>query len=493
MELQSTDQLEALVKYAQEFEKEKRTNKLKYYDPYPYQLKFHNAKGSGTDEPANQRFLMAANGTGKTFCAAAETAYHATGLYPDWWEGKRFKHPTEIIVAAKTNDAAVKVVQKELFGEIMDKSQLGTGAIPFEYLNKTFKMKPGVPGAIGDVLIKHVPTGRWSKLSIMSYDQKPKAFMGTRFDVGWLDEEPPVEIWSQFIRGTLSRKNAILYITATPEEGMTQVVINFTNDLKPGQALITATWDDAPHLSAEEKEQRLAAFPPHEREMRSKGVPMMGSGLIFPFAEETYVCPPMEIPAYWPQIIGIDFGAGSSASAHPFGAIKLAWDRDTDTVYVCAEYKVKGGVPTQQADAIKKWGDWIPVAWPHDGLNTEKGTGNQIRQEYENAGMNMLPWRATNPPDPSQGQKEGEGGNSREKSLLDLFNRFENGKIKVFSTCTNLREEIRMHHRDENGKIVDLMNDLISAMRYAHMMLRHAHTKVVRQRKQVIPKGISNW
>jgi phage terminase large subunit-like protein len=426
-------------------DREKRVTKLLTYHPYEYQLNFHGATGHLTNEPAKQRFLMAGNGTGKTFCAAAETAYHATGLYPDWWKGTKFHHPCEIIVGAKTNEAAVKVVQKELFGEIMDKSLLGTGTIPLEYINTSFKMKPGVPGAIGDVLIKHVPTDRWSKLSIMSYDQKPKAFMGTRFDVGWLDEEPPLEIWSQFIRGTLSRKHAILYITATPEEGMTQVVMNFTTDLKPGQALITATWDDAPHLSEEEKEQRLQAFPPHEREMRSRGVPMMGSGLIFPFHDDDLVVTPFEIPAHWPQIVGIDFGWH-----HPFAAVRLAWDRDSDTVYLVAEYKVKSQIPTQHADTIKKWGDWIPVAWPHDGLNTEKGTGVQVRQEYEDAGLNMLRDKATNPPDRGIGQKEGEGGNSREKSLLDMFQRMEDGKFKVFSTCRGFMEEKRMYHRDSS-------------------------------------------
>lgn len=487
------EELLELVNRLEEYESLQKTTRLMHYEPYPYQLQFHNALGHETTEPAKQRFLMAGNGTGKTFSAAAETAIHATGLYPDWWKGTRFNHPVEIIVGAKTNEAAVKVVQKELFGEIMDKSLIGTGAVPLEYVNTSFKMKPGVPGAIGDVLIKHVPTDRWSKLSIMSYDQKPKAFMGTRFDVGWLDEEPPIEIWSQFIRGTLSRKHAILYITATPEEGMTQVVINFTNDLKPGQALITATWDDAPHLTPEEKEQRLAAFPPHEREMRSKGIPMMGSGLIFPFAPEDFVVPPMEIPAHWPQIIGVDFGAGSSHSAHPFAATKLAWDKDADIIYVTAEYRVKGGVPTQQADALKKWGDWIPVAWPHDGLNTEKGTGSQVVQAYRDVGLNMLRDKATNPPDALQGEKEGGGGNSREKSLMDMYNRFENGKIKIFSTCRLLLEEIRMYHRDEKGKIVDLMDDLISATRYAHMMARHARVRHVRQAKVVVQRGYSSW
>lgn len=480
------DELREIVKTLEALEYQRSINRLGNYKPYPYQERFHNATGYETDKPAKQRFLMAGNGIGKTWCGASELAFHMTGKYPDWWKGTKFYRPVDVIVGAKTNDAAVKVVQKELFGDIMDKSAIGTGAIPKDCINTQFKMKPGVPGAIGEFLVKHV-SGKFSKGSIMSYDQKAKAFMGTRFDVGWMDEEPPQDIYSQFIRGMLSRKDAILYITATPEEGMTQVVIQFTNDLKPGQALITATWDDAPHLGEDEKQQRLAAFPPHERDMRSKGTPMMGAGLIFPFSQEELLVKPLEIPEYWPQIVGIDFGWN-----HPFAAVKLAWNRDSDTVYLTSEYRVKSQVPTQHADVIKKWGDW-PVAWPHDGLNTEKGTGDELRQEYEKAGLQMLREKATNPPDYALGQKEGEGGNSREKAILDLYKRMENGQFKVFTTCPLFMEEIRMYHRDEKGKIVDLMEDLCAATRYAHMMLRHASTKTIKLRKPQFALGARNW
>ena len=43
------------------------------------------------------------------------------------------------------------------------------------------------------------------------------------------------------------------------------------------------------------------------------------SGLVFPFNEDAFVIDPIEIPKYWPRIIGIDFG-----SDHPFGAAELA-------------------------------------------------------------------------------------------------------------------------------------------------------------------------
>lgn len=41
--------------------------------------------------------------------------------------------------------------------------------------------------------------------------------------------------------------------------------------------------------------------------------------------------------------------------------------------------------------------------------------------------------------------------------------------------------------------MVKLRDDVLSASRYACMMLRHARTEVVKQRKQTVFAGLSNW
>ena len=173
----------------------------------------------------------------------------------------------------------------------------------------------------------------------------------------------------------------------------------------------------------------------------------------------------------------------------------LTWDRDSDTVYVVNEYKERRAIPAVHCAAILGWrgAKWTPVAWPHDGLNTEKSTGDELRKSYSDCGLNMLFKRATNPPDPAQGQQEGEGGNSVEKSILDMYQRMELGKFKVFRTCRELLSEMRMYHRDIHGKIVKINDDLISATRTAHMMLRHSRTETVKQRRNTVIAGVSNW
>jgi hypothetical protein len=267
------------------------------------------------------------------------------------------------------------------------------------------------------------------------------------------------------------------------------------NNLQQGQALIQASWDDAPHLVksdgtlTDEAKQLEAGFPPHEREMRRRGVPSFGRGLVFPqFASDGLVIEPISIPKHWPRIIGIDFGFD-----HPFAGAMLAWDRDADVVYLIAEYRESREIPAIHAAAIKPWGNW-PVAWPHDGLNAEKGTGDELVKSYEREGLNMLPWKATNPPDFRQGQKEGDGGNSVEAAIMDMYERMETGRFKVFKTCRYFLEEVRTYHRDENAKLVKLRDDVISATRYAHMMLRHARTEVIKRRRaETSYAGLTNW
>ncbi len=479
--------LAAASKILEQLERVRSVNKLKNYVPYPYQREFHCAIGYQTPgRPASQRLLQCANKVGKTYCAAMEIAMHATGRYPEWWKGTRFAAAPEILVSGVTNDSVMKLGQRELLGDPTDANALGTGTIPMECIGKC-TTKPGVHGAYDSVRVRHV-SGGYARLYFLAYEQGWKKFQGVAFDVAWPDEEPPIEIWSQLLRATIARPSAIILCTLTPEEGMTEVVTGFMDNLQKGQALIGATWDDAPHLTAEVKAQRLAALRPHERDMRSKGIPLQGAGAVFPVLAEQISISPIEIPRHWPQIIGVDFGISTQ---HPFSAARWAWDRDTDTKYLIAEYQTTNDLPAAHADAIEAWGKWIPVAWPHDGLNREKGSGEQLHAIYRKKGVNLLPWNATNPPGP--GQKEGEGGISVEASVLSMLDAMYQGKIKVFSTCQQWFREKRLYHRDLKAKIVRLNEDLICASRYAYMMHRHSRTESVRARKHVGSVGARMW
>ena len=67
----------------------RQENRLTEYRPYKKQKEFHT---SGAVH--RERLLMAGNQLGKTYCGAAEVAFHLTGLYPDNWEGRRWDRAT---------------------------------------------------------------------------------------------------------------------------------------------------------------------------------------------------------------------------------------------------------------------------------------------------------------------------------------------------------------------------------------------------------------
>lgn len=230
------------------------------------------------------------------------------------------------------------------------------------------------------------------------------------------------------------------------------------------------TIHDAEHYTAEQRQTIINSYPPHEREARVMGVPMLGSGRIFPIADEAISVPAIAIPDHWTQIIGIDFGWD-----HPTAAANLAWDRDADCVYVINAYRVREATPVIHAASVKAWGDWIPVAWPHDGLQHDKQSGETLAEAYRIQGLNMLPERA---------QFE-DGKSGVEAGLMEMLQRMQTNRLKVFSQLTDWFEEFRLYHR-KDGKIVKEMDDLMSATRYAIMELRNASVRP----KQVSPSDL---
>lgn len=228
-----------------------------------------------------------------------------------------------------------------------------------------------------------------------------------------------------------------------------------------GRIVIQATIDDAEHFSAEDKAKIIASYPAHEQEARVRGIPSMGSGRVFPITEESITVAPFAIPAHWVQINGLDFGWD-----HPFAGINCAWDKDADVFYVCKEYAARETTPVFHAAGIKPWGDWIPCAWPHDGMQHDKGSGEALKEQYTAQGLNMLAEKATFP----------DGGNGVEAGVMEMLDRMQTGRWKVFSTCGGWFGEFRLYHRVD-GLIVKLKDDRISASRYAYMMRRHAVAK----------------
>lgn len=207
----------------------KRGGTIYAREKYPKHLEFFRVGATH-----RERCFMAANRVSKTLGGGGyETTCHLTGLYPEWWDGKRFKGPVRGWACGKTNETTRDIVQATLLGETKHgarKTVTGTGLIPADRLNlEEMTWKQGVADLVDTIKVRHV-SGSYSLLGFKSYQQGRGAFEGTAQHFIWDDEEPPLDIYGeQLIR--LATTGGILYLTFTPLEGRSDVVKQFMTRL----------------------------------------------------------------------------------------------------------------------------------------------------------------------------------------------------------------------------------------------------------------------
>jgi len=457
VEVQAIQLMEAEIKHLTSTKLSRRYSRL-----YPWQRRF-----IGATKDFRACALIAANQVGKSELGRVIDAYHLTGDYPDDWEGERFDFPPLWWLLGYSGEKTRDLLQHHIFGRLKNQ-ELEGGLIPKDRIIDYIAMQ-GTTGACREVRVRH-KSGGIAVCQIWSYSQGQHAIMGDVVDGYHIDEEPEdQEIVPQVMTRTLNGnrgKGGFGIITMTPENGKTELVCRFMDDPSPGMYLQTATWDDAPHLDEKAKADILAMYPAYQRDMRSKGTPLMGAGLIFEHDQKDITCKRFEIPDHFYLINGMDFGWD-----HPQAHIQLAIDPDSACIYVCQAWKKAKKQPWEAWQSVKVWADKVPTAWPHDGLQTEKGSALQQKEYYSEAGWEMCDEHAT----------WKDGGTGVEAGLMQMNNLMLTGKFKVFDDLWEVVEEIREYHRKQmpNGmsQVVKLKDDLISAIRYAYMMARHAIQK----------------
>jgi hypothetical protein len=207
-----------------------------------------------------------------------------------------------------------------------------------------------------------------------------------------------------------------------------------------------AGWDDAPHLSEEAKAELLSAYSLRERDARTKGIPQLGSGAIYPVNEADIVCDPFDLPVHFQHVYGLDVGWNRTA------AVWAAVDRDSDIVYLYSEhYRSEGEVPVHTA-AIKARGDWIPGVIDPAARGRSQADGSQLLSLYQRD-LHLL----------------GVADNAVEAGIHQVWIRLSTGRLKIFSTLQNWLTEFRLYRRDEKGRIVKERDHLMDATRYLVM------------------------
>lgn len=448
-------------------------NQLLLRTPYPYQKEFMNASAK-----YKQRYARSGNRTGKTYGVAMEMAYHLTGLYPDWFEGERIEGSGHLFWCIGIDlDSTSKVLQKELFGttDVRITDELGTGTIPRDCIDLNHMIKDGA--RITSCRIQHV-SGGWNTLAFYAASKGASTLMGQAVKFIWMDEIPEhnaMEIYAQ-CKTRLMTTQGMLALTATPEAGMDDVNRMYAEDTTGKLYLQSISMDDAPHLTEEDIRELLSGIPECQHDMRRHGLPILGSGAVFPVENSSIECDSVDIQPHWRVIAGVDWGG----NVDPTTIVFAAFDPDEGIYYVYDEVLLDGNFgelndrsPESVARAIRSRHTYnIPVILPHDsGLKSnEQGRGQQLIR----TGINVYGEPFKNPQDimfdlVKIGARK-PSYNAIEPGLEEMRRLMKHNKIKVSRHCSNWFREKNSYFYNE-GKPVDKDNHFIDASRYAILSL----------------------
>lgn len=474
---------------------EVRSNKLfRFYKPYPIFQEFHNL---GAEPKVRVRFLMAANRIGKSISCFAETAMHATLTYPDWWNGYRYTSKDMVIWVGGRSHKDLLRLRRGLF-----KDQKGfppfihpSLVVYSNYSNNEFHIK----NALGGTTLLELKTcdGGVEKKSGQS------GWTGENVSFIWIDEPPPMSVLNEAntrITQTSAGDKSMMVVSSTcvelsefflyVTEKVEQVEVNVDGvlvlqhkqdkiapqEIYEGRVYITASLDDAPHLSEEEKKRMIASWPVHERQARSTGIPIIGSGLVFPVLEEAITYEPCAFPDSFGHIGGMDFGEGSDLDVLLLGA----WDFDNEKLYVYFEYAARQKKPAdiifellqiKKAEAFK----WCTIVADTSGNKKSVETGNSLRDLYEKSPIHSV----------TMVNAEKKDKFARVQEVLQMFS---NGTLVISYECRGLLNEIRTYSY-KNNKLQDGNDHHIDALLYMVGGLKKNYAKPKIYKTSLRPKS----
>ena len=237
-------------------------------------------------------------------------------------------------------------------------------------------------------------------------------------------------------------------LTFTPLQGLSELVQLFLpggslEQLPKNKFVVSCEWSEVPHLDETAKKELWDSIPHYQRDARSKGIPQLGSGAIYPVPESEIVIPDFEIPDHWLRAYALDVGWNRTA------AIWGAQDPETSTVYLFDEHYRSQAEPVIHAEAIKARGAWIPGVIDPAARGRSQRDGRRLIRGYLELGLNL---------------KFSE--NAVEAGLYEVWQLLSGGQLKVFESCQNWRQEFRLYRRNEDGKIVKERDHLVDATRY---------------------------
>ena len=165
---------------------------------------------------------------------------------------------------------------------------------------------------------------------------------------------------------------------------------------------------------------------------------------VYPVAESDFVVPPFAIPDHWERAYGLELGPVSVA------AIWGARDPQSGVVYLYDEYCGSDGDATVHAAEIHRKARWTGGVTDPAANGRNELDGYQVIDLYQSLGLRL----------------EAAPSGLVESGILAVRQLLMGGQLKVFSSLTKYREELRYYHRDESGRVVTVNDQLQNAVRY---------------------------
>jgi hypothetical protein len=234
-------------------------------------------------------------------------------------------------------------------------------------------------------------------------------------------------------------------------------------EVTKGKYLVSAGWNDVPHLDKDDMKVLLDSTPLYLQKARSEGIPSMGAGAIYPYERrDVEYTPDFEIPPHWPRGYALDVGWNRTA------ALWGAWDRDSDIVYIYSEHYRSDAEPPIHADAIRARGYWIPGVIDPAARGRSQIDGHNLFDIYLRLGLSL-----------------DLANNAVEAGIYEVQQRLSSGRVKIASNLPNFWFEYGLYGRDLKGKIVKENDHLMDCFRY--LLTKLVNMKVMPMEMQGIP------
>lgn len=442
------------------------------YSPYAKQKAFHNSVAPG-------KIISGGNQCGKSIAGTHEVAFHATRIYPDWYEGWRLESRIDVVTGKRVCNIIVAAPDSKTLRDSIMKKIVGSefhewtdGLIARKYMvDGSFIKSRGVPGLLDNVQVRRID-GSICTVYFRSYEQGRENLQSITADYVYCDEEPPQDVYAELM-ARLTATMGHFAMAFTPLKGLTPLVQEYWNQDDSSKELFCMSIYEVDHIAKDpakiaQIKSNYSGLSESEREARMMGIPAMGSGTVYPVSDEVLKCDAFSIPSSWKRVAGLDFGRGD----HPIACVWLAFSPE-GVCYVYDLFKLTRVGDAEIAAQILSRGKWIPVAWPHDfvrssGISTvgdiTKTEGWKYKDIYEKYGIEFTDCNA----------KTEEGSTRVEAGLVEVRQAMVEGRFRVFSHLSEWFKEKATYLYKEDGSVTKVNDDILDATRYGYIMRRYA-------------------